>query len=133
MGMRKIKRRHDFKTVFAMVILGLVVGICSGVIFVDDHTKSSVFEVDRPRASPEHPTMKPLDLVRQMVENSSKAGDIVYDPFGGSGTTLLTCEATGRKGRTIEFMPAYCDVIIQRFENATGKTAELVSNGNQSS
>lgn len=93
--------------------------------FADDRTRDSVFEVDRPKRSEEHPTMKPVELVRQMVENSSRPSEIVYDPFLGSGTTILACEALGRACYGCEISPEYADVVIARWEQATGKSARL--------
>lgn len=83
--------------------------------FVDDRTLDSVLEVQRPTRSAEHPTMKPIDLVRRCIENSSKPGWIVGEPFGGSGTTLIASAAAGRVARVIEFAPRYCDVIRRRW------------------
>ena len=83
--------------------------------FVDDRTQDSVLEFDRPHKSPEHPTMKPVALVQRCVENSSKPGWIVCDPFGGSGTTLIACAQSGRVARLIELAPRYCDVIRRRW------------------
>lgn len=88
--------------------------------------QTTVWEIDRPMASPEHPTMKPVELVRRAVENSSDIGQIVYDPFLGSGTTIIASEETGRICYGMEIEPKYCDVILTRWENATGKTAELI-------
>lgn len=83
--------------------------------FVDDRTQDSVLEFDRPSRSPEHPTMKPVALVRKCIENSSKPGWLVGDPFGGSGTTLIACAESGRVARVIELAPRYCDVIRRRW------------------
>ena len=83
----------------------------------------SVFEVKRPKASPDHPTSKPLALIEPMMRNSSTEGDIVYDPFGGSGSTLLTAEITGRRCWMIELQPGYADVIVQRWEELSGGSA----------
>ncbi len=69
----------------------------------------------------EHPTQKPVALVEKAIGNSSKSGDILFEPFGGSGSTLIACEKTGRKAFLMELAPAYCDVICQRFLDATGK------------
>ena len=76
--------------------------------------------------SDEHPTMKPIELVARAIGNSSNKGDIVLDLFGGSGSTLIACEQTGRKCRMMELDPRYCDVIVDRWQKFTGKTAELV-------
>lgn len=91
------------------------------VLNIDDD--STLLFVDRPTRSIEHPTMKPILLVAKCVRNSSKKGQIVLDPFGGSGSTLLACEQTGRKCRTIELDPKYADVIIERWEKLTGREA----------
>ncbi|MED0675805.1 site-specific DNA-methyltransferase [Aneurinibacillus thermoaerophilus] len=74
-----------------------------------------------------HPTQKPLDLLAIPIGNSSKKGDIVVDFFGGSGSTLMTCEQMGRECRTLELDPVFCDVIKQRFYEATGIEPVLVS------
>ena len=67
--------------------------------------------------------MKPVELVERAVRNSSKTRDIVLDPFGGSGSTLIACEKTGRQARLIELDPRYVDVIVKRWQDFTGKTA----------
>ena len=87
-------------------------------------SQDSCLEIPRPRASKLHPTMKPVALIRRCVENSSDEKAVVCDPFGGSGSTLIACEETNRRARLIELSPAYCDVIVTRWEQATGKVAE---------
>ena len=94
---------------------------------VDDRTQSDLWEIERPKRSDEHPTMKPVKLVARAIVNSSCEGDTVLDLFGGSGSTLIACEQTGRKCRTMELDPGYCDVIIDRWESLTGEEAVLVS------
>lgn len=74
-----------------------------------------------------HPTMKPLELITNELQISSNKDGIVVDPFGGSGSTLIGCEQTGRICRTIELDPKYVDVIVKRWENLTGQKAELVN------
>ena len=69
--------------------------------------------------------MKPVELMERAVRNSSKTRDIVLDPFGGSGTTLIACEKSGRRARLIELDPKYCDVIVSRWESFTGQKARL--------
>jgi DNA modification methylase len=76
-----------------------------------------------------HPTVKPVALVAEAIKDCSRRGEIVLDPFAGSGTTLIAAEKTGRRGRVIEFDPAYCDQIVRRFEQITGKQATLAANG----
>lgn len=80
-----------------------------------------VWEIPRPKRSAEHPTMKPVELVARAVKNSSRPGDLVVDPFGGSGSTLIAVEQTGRKAFLMELDPLYCDVIVQRYEAFSGK------------
>jgi DNA modification methylase len=85
-----------------------------------------VWEIDRPRRSPQHPTMKPPELVERAVAASSAAGDLVLDPFGGAGSALIACERTGRNAAMVELEPRYCDVILARWERFTGNQAELL-------
>jgi site-specific DNA-methyltransferase (adenine-specific) len=88
---------------------------------------SDVIHEDKPARSADHPTMKPVALMARQVFNSTHAGDIVLDPFGGSGSTLAACEQIGRRCAIMELDPVYCDVIIKRWENLTGRTAERVA------
>jgi len=88
--------------------------------------QSSVLEVDRPVASREHPTMKPPELVEIALRNSSRRGEIVLDPFAGSGSTLVACHRLGCRARLIELDPGYCDVIVERYERLTGLEAEVL-------
>lgn len=97
--------------------------------FIDDRTQASVWDFPRPQTSPEHPTMKPLDLVKRSIENSSHEGQVVVDPFAGSGTTLLAAEVTKRRAVVIELDPRYCDVIVQRWETMTGQKAKRPAKG----
>ncbi len=90
-----------------------------------DRKQTTVLEFDRPRRSEEHPTMKPIALFAYQIGNSTKHGDLVLDLFGGSGTSIIASEQTGRKCYTMELDPHYCDVILKRWENLTGKVAEL--------
>jgi DNA modification methylase len=73
--------------------------------------------------------MKPVALVERAIRNSSKTRDIVLDPFGGSGSTLIACAKSDRQARLIELDPRYCDVIVRRFQDWTGERAVLESNG----
>lgn len=90
--------------------------------------QDTVWEIDRPMASPEHPTMKPVELVARAVQNSSLSNEIVYDPFLGSGTTLVACEQLGRQGRGIEISEKYCAVILERM-SGLGLEPKRVTNG----
>jgi len=96
-----------------------------------DDAQTSVFEIARPSASPDHPTSKPVALVTAMLGNSTKPKDLVLDPFGGSGSTLIACEQLGRACRLLELDPRYGDVVVQRWEELTGQTAERVSVADQ--
>ena len=97
--------------------------------FVDDRTQDTVWEVSRPTASREHPTMKPVELVQRALRNSSRRDEIVLDLFAGSGTTLMAAEMLGRRARLMELDPRYADVVVHRWENATGKKAQRVDGG----
>lgn len=80
----------------------------------------SVIYCPKPNKSPLHPTTKPASLIRRLILNSSKIGDTVYDPFAGSGTTIIASEQTGRKCLAIEIDKGYCKVVIDRFNNLRG-------------
>lgn len=91
-----------------------------------DRKQTTMWSFDRPTASREHPTMKPVALFARAVENSSTVGSLVIDPFLGSGTTLIAAEQLGRKCYGLEIDPGYCDVIVARWEKLTGKKAQRV-------
>jgi len=93
--------------------------------FVDERTHDSVFEVDRPAASELHPTTKPVELITRMVKNSSLPGEIVFDPFAGSGSTLVAAQQLGRIGYGCELDPAYLAVQLERL-SLLGLKPELV-------
>lgn len=90
-----------------------------------DRTQTTVLNFNKPSRNGEHPTMKPVELFEYQIKNSSKPSDVVLDLFGGSGTTAIACEKTGRKARLMELDPKYCDVIVKRWEEFTGKKARL--------
>lgn len=98
----------------------------AGHLWHGGRKQDTVWEVPKPRANKDHPTMKPVALIERALTNSSEKGAIVVDPFGGSGSTLIACESTGRSGRLIELSERYCDVIVNRWEQATGRKAERV-------
>jgi DNA modification methylase len=97
--------------------------------FVDDRTQDTILEFNKPSRNGEHPTMKPVELIEYCIGNSSKPGWMVLDLFGGSGSTLIACEKTGRINRSMELDPKYCDVIVKRWQEFTGQTATLESTG----
>jgi DNA modification methylase len=94
-----------------------------------DKSQSTLWEEKKPAANRLHPTAKPVELVERALLNSSKAGDIVADMFGGSGSTLIGCERRGRKARLMEIDPRYADCIIRRYQEYTGKRATLDGDG----
>lgn len=91
-----------------------------------DHSQTSVFEVPKPSRSEDHPTMKPVALVTAMLANSCPPKGLVYEPFGGSGTTLIAAHGLGQVARVVELDPVYCDVICQRYQDHTGIVPELL-------
>ena len=94
-----------------------------------DKSQSTLWEEKKPAANRIHPTAKPVELVERALLNSSKAGDIVADLFGGSGSTLIGCERRGRKARLMEIDPKYADCIVRRYQEYTGKKAVLDGDG----
>jgi len=88
-----------------------------------DKSQSTLWQEKKPAANRLHPTMKPVELVQRALLNSSKAGDVVADFFGGAGSTLIGCERRSGKARLMELDPKYADVIIRRWQEYTGKAA----------
>ena len=109
-----VMSRQDYHWKHEPILYGWKEG--AGHYFVKDRTQTTVLEFDRPSASREHPTMKPVKLVGYAINNSSKPSDIVLDLFGGSGSTLMAAEQTGRVCYMMELDPKYCDVIRKRYE-----------------
>lgn len=91
-----------------------------GTRWMGDHRQTTVLEFDKPTANDVHPTMKPPGLIRRCLVNSSVAGDVVVDLFGGSGSTLVACHDLGRVAHLVELDPAYCDVIRTRYADLVG-------------
>lgn len=88
--------------------------------------ETTVIREDKPTKNDLHPTMKPIKLIARLIKNSSRRDESVLDLFAGSGSTLIACEQLGRKSYNMEYDPRYADVIIERWENYTGKKAEKV-------
>jgi len=95
----------------------------SGRVRVKDRKQTTIWHCDRTKEVKVHPTMKPVELCQRAIENSSVANCIVLDVFGGSGSTLIACEKTNRHARLMELDPKYCDVIIKRWQDFSGKVA----------
>ena len=91
--------------------------------------QGDVWHFDKPTKNDLHPTMKPVALIERAIRNSSKRRDIVLDPFGGSGSTLIAAEKTGRQARLVELDPKYVDVIVRRWQDWTGGAATLEGDG----
>ncbi len=95
----------------------------------NDRAQTTVLDFKRPTRNGEHPTMKPVELFAYQIANSSRAGDLVLDSFGGSGTTMIACEQLGRRARLMELAPVYVDVIVRRWQQFTGKKATRENDG----
>jgi len=94
-----------------------------GTRWYGDNAQSSVLEYPKPTANREHPTQKPVGLVEQCLANSTAPGDLVYEPFAGSGSTFIAAETLGRRCSGMEIEPRYAQVIIERWQAFTGQTA----------
>jgi site-specific DNA-methyltransferase (adenine-specific) len=94
-------------------------------LWAADRKQTTVIECKRPSKSDLHPTMKPVELMEYQILNNTKGSDIVLDLFGGSGSTMIAAEKIGRKSCLMELDPKYCDVIVKRWEDFTGKKAVL--------
>lgn len=123
--------RADYQRQYEPILYGW--GADKKHYWCGDRDQSDVWEYNKPVKNDLHPTMKPVELVERAINNSSCVGDIVLDGFGGSGSTLIAAEKTGRKARLVELDPKFCDVIVKRWEEYTGKKAELLENNAESS
>jgi DNA modification methylase len=119
--------RSDYQRQYEPILYGWKEG--TDHFWCGARDQGDVWLVKKPVSNDLHPTMKPIELVERAVRNSSKSRDTVLDPFGGSGSTLIACERTGRQARLIELEAKYCDVIIRRFQEYAGKTATLEGDG----
>ena len=99
----------------------------AGHLWASDRKQTTVISFDRPTRNDLHPTMKPVPLFDYQIKNNTKGEDIVLDLFGGSGTTIMACEQNERRAYTMEFDPRYVDVIINRWEQFTGRKAVLLN------
>jgi DNA modification methylase len=91
--------------------------------FTADRTRSTILDIPRPKASRDHPTMKPVALWAELIGNSTTPGQVAFDPFLGSGTTVVACERLGRRAFGIEIDPRYVDVVVERWQQTTGRKA----------
>jgi DNA modification methylase len=113
--------RSDYQRQYEPILYGWKEG--TDHFWCGARDQGDVWFVKKPVSNDLHPTMKPVELVERAIHNSSKGRDTVLDPFGGSGTTLIACQKTGRQARLIELEPKYCDVIVRRWQEFTGKEA----------
>ena len=119
---RLVLSRKDYHTQYEPIWYGWN-SAAARLVELDDRKQSDVWNMERPGRSELHPTTKPVELVERALENSGKPGGIVLDLFGGSGSTLIAAEKTGRQCRTVELDPKYADVIIKRWQEYTGLKA----------
>ena len=98
-------------------------------LWAADRKQTTILEFDKPSRNGEHPTMKPVALFEYQMLNNTKGGDLVLDSFGGSGTTLIAAEKNGRTALLMELDPRYCDVIVKRWQEFTGKQAVHADTG----
>ena len=119
--------RADYQRQYEPILYGWKEGVSH--FWCGARDQGDVWFIKKPFKNDLHPTTKPVELVERAVQNSSKTRDTVLDPFGGSGTTLIACERTGRQARLIELEPRYCDIILRRWEEHTGQLATLAADG----
>lgn len=117
--------RQDYQWKYEPCIYGWKEGASHN--WYSDRSQTTVLDFNKPLRNAEHPTMKPVDLFKYLIQNSSKAGDKVLDLFGGSGTTLIACEELNRECFMMEYEPKYVEVIIKRYENLTGDKAVKIN------
>ena len=116
LGMANYRPQHEF------------IFYCKGGQWYGSKNQSDIWSMSRGNTSAYvHPTQKPVELIQIALNNSSKKGDIIIDVFGGSGSTVIASESLGRRAMVVDLDPKYCDVIIQRWQNYTGKNAVLES------
>ena len=116
---RLVLSRKDYHTKYEPIWYGWKDG-SPRLTPLKDRKQSDVWDIERPSRSDEHPTMKPVELVAKAIENSSRKSDLVLDLFGGSGTTMIAAEQTGRASRLMELDGKYCDVIVNRYIGLMG-------------
>ena len=119
--------RADYQRQYEPILYGWPEGVKRH--WCGDRDQGDVWNIQRPSKNDLHPTMKPVALVERAIRNSSRKGDLVFDPFGGSGTTLIAAEKTGRHASLIELDPKYVDVIVRRWQEFTGREAQLSQTG----
>jgi DNA modification methylase len=116
--------RHDYHYRHEPILYGWKEG--GAHFFGGGRAQDTVWEIPRPRRSETHPTMKPVELVARALSNSSRPEDLVYEPFAGSGTTIIAAEQTRRRCVALEIDPRYAQVAVERWAAFTGRSAEKI-------
>ena len=119
--------RSDYQRQYEPILYGWPEGATRH--WCGDRDQGDVWHFNKPRVNDLHPTMKPVELVERAIRNSSRPDDVVLDPFGGSGTTLIAAEKSGRQARLIELDPKYVDVIVRRWQEYAGAQAVREADG----
>jgi DNA modification methylase len=119
--------RSDYHRQYEVILYGWKQG--SEHYWCGARDQGDVWSIAKPHRNDLHPTMKPVALIERAIHNSSRRGDVVLDPFAGSGTTMIACEKTSRKGRLMELDPQYVDCAVRRWQLWTGKAAVLDGDG----
>ena len=119
--------RSDYQRQYEPILYGWREG--TNRFWCGARNQGDVWSFAKPAVNDLHPTMKPVALIEQAIQNSSREGDVVLDPFGGSGSTLIACQKTGRTARLLEIDPLYVDVIVRRWQEFTGRGAVLEGDG----
>ncbi|MBD3873622.1 DNA modification methylase [Pseudomonas kunmingensis] len=119
--------RSDYQRQYEPILYGWPEGASRH--WCGDRDQSDVWQIKKPHKNDLHPTMKPVELVERALRNSSRPGDVVLDPFGGSGTTLIAAEKSGRQARLIELDPKYVDTIVRRWQEYAGGQAVREADG----
>jgi DNA modification methylase len=119
--------RSDYQRQYEPILYGWPAG--AEHYWCGARDQGDVWFVDGPARNPLHPTMKPVVLVERALRNSSRRRDVVLDPLGGAGSTLIAAEKTGRQARLVELDPAYCDVIVRRWQAFSGGASTLDGDG----
>ena len=119
--------RSDYQRQYEPILYGWKEG--GGHYWCGARDQGDVWSINKPARNDLHPTMKPVELVERAIGNSSRENEIILDPFGGSGTTLIACEHMSRQARLLELDPKYVDVIVLRWQEQTGEAAILDGDG----
>jgi len=119
--------RSDYQRQYEPILYGWREG--ANRFWCGARDQGDVWFFPKPAVNELHPTMKPVALIEQALVNSSREQELVLDPFGGSGSTLIACQKMGRQGRVIEIDPLYVDVIVRRWQDFTGREAVLEGDG----